>query len=296
MRQQTIYICEPKVQKTTCNQNKKDLLLSVELFEFITERNDCSRKVLSDFVFNHSSTKNLLQKIDYQFNFDIFLTSITHSSLINEFPELKLESNQRLEYLGDAVIDLLIAALLIKTYPHFQEGKLSKLRSALVNELSLALLSNILGLSRVILLGKGELCTKGYLKSSVLSDAFESLLGGIFADSGFLGVQKVFTTILNLYQEQFKKDFISDEALDEFDPKSRLQELTVSLGKGLPQYQNIEMEDKQYRIDLMIDNKIILTRTGAAKKQIERELAYQVLKKRLYLEGDNHVIKTSAPK
>ena len=285
------------MQKTTCNQNKRDLFLSVEFIEFITDKKDCSREVLLDFILNHSSTKNLLQKIDYQFNnFELFLMSITHPSLTNEFPELKLESNQRLEYLGDAVIDLLIADSLIKTYPSFQEGKLSKLRSALVNELSLVLLSNILDLSHIILLGKGELHTKGYVKSSVLSDAFESLIGGIFQDSGFAGAQKVFSTILNLYQEQFKADYITDDALDEFDPKSRLQELTVALGKGLPQYQNIETEDRQYKVDLMIDNKIVLTRIGPAKKQIERELAYQVLKKKLYLEGDKHVIKTSASK
>jgi len=283
------------VQKTTCIQNQRDFFLSVELLEFITDRKNCSHEELLAFVLNHTSTKKLLQKLDFQFNnYDIFLKSITHSSLVNEFPELKLESNQRLEYLGDAVIDLLIAALLVKTYPQFQEGKLSKLRSALVNELSLALLSNILGLSQVILLGKGELCSKGYLKSSVLSDAFESFIGGIFEDSGFAGAQRVFETILNLYQEQFNKDFISDDVLDEFDPKSRLQELTVSLGKGLPQYQYIEMKDKQFKIDLMIDNKLVLTRMGAAKKQVEREMAYQVLKKKLYLEGDNHVTKTSA--
>src|SRR5512145_1916659 len=128
----------------------------------------------------------LEEKLCYTFrNMELLSTALTHRSYVNENPQLSLADNERLEFLGDAVLELGVSDLLIKKYPDIDEGTLTKFRSLLVNEKPLAALAAQLGLGERLLLGRGEENSGGPTKESLLANALEAVIAAVYLDSGF---------------------------------------------------------------------------------------------------------------
>lgn len=207
---------------------------------------------------------NLQNKLKYRFKDSSLLTqALTHSSFANEN---SLVHNERLEFLGDAVLELCISRVLFFAFPDAPEGQLTKLRAGLVSEFSLARVSRMLSLGKYIFLGKGEEHQGGRDRDSVLSDTLEAVLGAVYLDSGYTAAQ-------DCIQELFKP-FIpkSVEVLPSCkDYKSRLQEATQSLFKARPVYSLLESigpeHEKVYRVQVELPNgKFVEARESSVKK------------------------------
>jgi len=167
----------------------------------------------------------LLKKLDYSFD-DIGLLNeaLTHRSYA-------AKNNERLEFLGDGILNFVIADELFKRYPDVQEGDLSRLRANLVNKESLAEIANQLDLGEVIQLGSGELKSGGFRRPSILADAVESIFGAVYRDGGFTPCRDL---IVRLYANRLSSPTDLQSLKD---PKTRLQELLQSRGFALPDYQ-----------------------------------------------------------
>ncbi len=175
------------------------------------------------------SVEHLCRRIKYQFIDDVLLqTALTHRSAGSQ-------NNERLEYLGDAVLGAVIAAELYSHFPHLNEGQLSRLRSSLVKKESLAGVSRELGLGDYLLLGSGELRTGGHSRDSILADALEALFAAVYLDGGYRSAQEV---ILLLFNSKIAN--LSPE-LEQKDPKSRLQEYLQARHLSLPDYTIVEV-------------------------------------------------------
>lgn len=131
---------------------------------------------------------------------NLLLTACVHSSFTNEFKQELLENNERLEFLGDSILNLVIAELLYKLLPGTDEGKLSSYRSALVSAPSCATFATVLQLEEYLLVGKGELVDKGKIKSTLLSDFFEALMGALYLDGGIAAVKEFVKTTTYPYR------------------------------------------------------------------------------------------------
>ena len=167
----------------------------------------------------------LLKKLEYSFN-DITLLNeaLTHRSYAPK-------NNERLEFLGDGVLNFVIADELFNLYPDVQEGDLSRLRANLVNKESLAKIAHKLNLGEVIKLGSGELKSGGFRRPSILADAVESILGAVYCDAGFDSARDL---IVRLYADRLASPTDLQSLKD---PKTRLQELLQSRRFALPDYQ-----------------------------------------------------------
>jgi ribonuclease-3 len=179
-------------------------------------------------------------------------------------------SNERLEFLGDAVLGLIVARYTFDAYPNFPEGKLAKVRSAVVNARVLAQVAERLGVGEVLLLGRGEETTGGRSKASILADAFEAILGAIYLDAGWEAAE-----ILVLRE---LRDAIATAARepDDFDHKSRLQEKAVRDGDGTPHYVIIGSgpdHDRLYVAEVLLAGNVRGTGQGRSKKEAEQEAA-----------------------
>jgi ribonuclease-3 len=196
---------------------------------------------------------------------DLFFRAFTHASFKHEF---KVDDQEVLEFLGDAVLELIITQKLVEKFPQEKEGVLSKLRSALVNEVTLAKLGKQLELSSFIVVGKGEFQKKTFELDVVLSDTFEALLGAIYQSQGLLKVSEFFFKELSLLDPSaLSLDFINN-----FDAKSKLQEYTLKKFKKLPQYVAKEVDGK-FLVELWINEQLQLSGIFSSKKEGEKNLA-----------------------
>lgn len=218
----------------------------------------------------------LLKKLDYKFSNEEYLNiALTHSSFVNEHNLDKSLSNERLEFLGDAVLDLIIGEYFFKSDNSLKEGKLSKLRSEVVNEHSLSIVANDLSLGKWIRFGKGELKSGGDKRESILADALEALIGAIYLDSN---LDKTRTIVLN----KFKNILYSVENNKHFtDYKSRLQEILQQRGYDGVEYE-LEKEEgpdnnKVFYSNIKIDDEIIGSGNGTTKKKSEQMAAKNAL-------------------
>lgn len=217
----------------------------------------------------------LEKKLDYTFhNRQLLLEALRHSSFVNEQSDPDLRDNERLEFLGDAVLNLVVGHMLMLRYPGLKEGELSRIRSALVNESTLAHISRDLQLGKYLLFGKGELSTKGNEKRSILADAFEALTAAVFLDAGY---QTVYRTISG----RFKALLDTGYRLNlNFDFKSRLQEQVQESHKTIPRYELIEAcgpdHDKIFRVQVCV-NKFSAAAEGKTKKAAEQAAARKML-------------------
>jgi ribonuclease III len=196
--------------------------------------------------------------------------ALCHSSYANEHTGKKIQDNERLEFLGDAVVNLIAGHILMKCYPDMKEGDLSRMRARLVNESSLATIARKLELGDFIKLGKGEIQSKGREKKSILADTYEAVIAAVYLDSGF----DVSFTIVDRHFASFSSPALLDEAV--FDYKSRLQELAQLTHKITPVYRVISEtgpdHDKTFEVMLKIKD-ISTTGKGKNKKSAEQDAA-----------------------
>ena len=179
-------------------------------------------------------------------------------------------SYERLEFLGDAVLGLAVARYTFEAYPDFPEGKLAKVRSAVVNARVLAEVAQRLGVGEVLLLGRGEEASGGRNKASILADAIEAVLGAVYLDSGWdaaevLVLRELRDAIIRAGQEP-----------DDFDHKSRLQEKAVRDGAGTPRYVLVGSgpdHDRTYQAEVYVAGELIGAGAGRSKKDAEQEAA-----------------------
>ncbi|MFV0560696.1 MAG: ribonuclease III [Enterococcus sp.] len=200
--------------------------------------------------------------------------AFTHSSYVNEHRNLHLSDNERLEFLGDAVLELLVSQYLYRMYPNIPEGKLTKLRAAIVCEDSLSKFAKECHFDRYIMLGKGEENSGGRNRASLLCDLFESFLGSLYLDQGFEEAQKFITTVI------FPK--VEAGAFShEMDHKTRLQEVLQRSGDVLIDYRLIKEEgpahDRVFWTEVYVDDRLIGTGQGKSKKLAEQAAAENAL-------------------
>jgi ribonuclease-3 len=203
--------------------------------------------------------------------------ALVHSSYVNENPETAPESNERLEFLGDAVLGLVVADELYAAYPDRDEGKLTELRTLLVRRDTLAKAARRLKLGEVLLLGRGEEVGGGRGRSSNLSHAYEAVVGSIFLDRGLATARRFVCKSLNPEFEQL------DGRAFPLDPKSRLQEASQSLFQTTPVYRLVEAEGpdhaRRFTIEVLIDGRKRGSGKGPSKQQAEKEAAREALKR-----------------
>jgi ribonuclease-3 len=218
---------------------------------------------------------DLQKKLGFFFKDTELLTrALTHSSFANEHG---LEHNERLEFLGDAVLELCISRILFFGFPDASEGHLTRLRAGLVSEPSLARVARFLSLGDCILLGKGEEQQGGRDRDSVLSDTLEAVLGAVYLDSGYSAAQKC---IQKVFKEFMPESF---ELLPSYkDYKSRLQEVTQSIFKARPVYTLLEStgpeHEKIYRVQVELPDKTKIDATESSVKKAEQKAAGKAIK------------------
>ncbi|BCN31416.1 ribonuclease 3 [Anaeromicropila herbilytica] len=213
--------------------------------------------------------------IHYQFNDKkILRQALTHSSFSNEKRLDKLANNERLEFLGDAVLELVTSEYIYKKNSNMLEGDLTKLRASIVCEQTLSFCAREINLGDYILLGKGEAATGGRERNSILSDALEAVIGGIYLDGGFTNAKEFITNYI-LSDIDNKKLF--------FDSKTILQEIIQSRFKEPLRYELISEEgpdhNKKFTVVAFIGEKELGTGIGRTKKAAEQEAAYQSILK-----------------
>ncbi|HBJ74618.1 MAG TPA: ribonuclease III [Syntrophaceae bacterium] len=211
-------------------------------------------------------------KLSYTFrNMDLLSTALTHRSYVNENPQSGASDNERLEFLGDAVLGLCVSDLLMKKHADFDEGTLSKIRSLMVNEKPLADLAAQLGLGNCLLLGRGEEHSGGRAKESLLANAFEAVIAAIYLDSSF---SKTKTLIRRLM-----KPLMNDQALaaQSFDYKTALQELCQKKYKSAPLYTLLAESgpdhDKIFEIEVAAGDSVREIGRGKSKKDAQKQAA-----------------------
>jgi len=207
---------------------------------------------------------------------DVFLLerALTHRSYLNENKDA-IEDNERLEFLGDAVLDFIVAEWLYNHYPEKLEGDLTRLRAALVHTDQLANFAKQIELGRALRLGKGEIQAGGRERTSLLCDTFEALVGALYLDGGLLVVNNLVVPLLNDVV-----DVILENHLDE-DTKSRLQEWAQARGYPSPYYELISEEgpdhNKIFEMEVWINKKPFGRGAGTNKQSAEKEAARDAL-------------------
>jgi ribonuclease-3 len=219
------------------------------------------------------SLERLSNKIGYNFvNESLLATAMRHSSWTAENDGF--ESNERLEFLGDSVIGFVIADIMFRRYPEFDEGKLTDLRKIVVNMTALSRVATQLGLGEFVLLGRGEAAGGGHAKSSILANALEAVFGAIYLDSNASRVYEIVQVLL--------VDLIDEAlgALKQLDAKSQLQELAARSSLSAPEYRVTDEgpdHSKMFFAAVYIGNDWMGAGSGRSKKVAEEEAAQQAI-------------------
>lgn len=197
--------------------------------------------------------------------------AVTHKSYLNESKDKTVADNERFEFLGDAVLDLIISEALIDRFPRAPEGDLSKMKARVVSEGTLARIAKEIGLGRYLYLGKGEERTLGREKSSLLADATEAVIAAIYLDGGLPAAREV---VMREF-EPFLQDLIRPEVTVDY--KTELQELCQKEFESLPAYQVIRESgpdhQKRFEVELRIRNASYAVAEGKSKKEAEQRAA-----------------------
>lgn len=207
-------------------------------------------------------------------NQSLLFRALTHRSYINEHPEA-LEDNERLEFLGDAVLDFLVGAWLYNHFPEMAEGGLTRLRAALVGNEQLAHFARQIGLGEVLRMGRGEEESGGGYRPALLGSTFEALIGALYLDKGIPAVKDFLEPFLQIAADQIQR-----EGKDQ-DPKSLLQEWAQSQGLGTPYYRTSLASgpdhDKVFEVEVLIREKIYGRGNGHSKQAAAKAAARSVL-------------------
>ena len=217
----------------------------------------------------------LEKKIGYPFqDFDLLIRAMTHSSYANEHKKEQREHNERLEFLGDAVLELISSDYLFRNYPDTPEGTLTKKRASMVCEPTLALCAREISLGEYLLLGKGEDATGGRKRDSIVSDAMEALIGAIYLDGGFANAKE--------FIDRFILDDIENKQLF-YDSKTTLQEIVQGSYDEDVRYEIVKEEgpdhDKTFYMEVKVNGKVLGEGSGKTKKDAEQHAAHTALMK-----------------
>lgn len=203
----------------------------------------------------------------------LFTTALTHPSYVFENPQFGKENNQRLEFLGDAILDFVIAEYLYLSYPERPEGELTKMRAAVVNETTLARKAHEIELGQELLLGKGELVSGGRERPSILADAWEAVVGAIYLQYGFQEARRVILELLKPAIQEVAKGNYGDY-------KTVLQEKAQREEKEVS-YQILMEEgpdhNKCFTAGVFVEGELLGKGTGRTKKEAEQHAAQQGL-------------------
>ncbi len=218
---------------------------------------------------------DLQKALHYTFRNPHYLReALQHRSYVNECAEPDLKDNETLEFLGDAVLNLVVGHVLMQYYPQMREGDLSRTRAMLVSETRLAEVARRIELGRYVRLGKGEAQTGGREKPSILSDTLEAVLAAIYLDGGYQAAYDVIATRLAF---QFET---AGTAVAASDYKSRLQEYAQNHMKTMPVYRVVDAQgpdhDKVFKVALEL-HELRIQGTGRSKKAAEQNAAQQAL-------------------
>lgn len=216
--------------------------------------------------------KELEEKIGYEFKKkELIWQALTHSSFSNEQKINKYKNYERLEFLGDAVLELLSSQFFFETYPDMPEGEMTKLRSSMVCELALAYCARDISLGDYLLLGKGEEITGGRTRDSIISDVMEAVIGALYLDGG-LSEADTFVKKYILSDLESKQLF--------YDSKTILQEEVQRDGQSLT-YELVSEtgpdHDKVFMVEARIDGQTVGKGQGRNKKSAQQQAAYQAL-------------------
>lgn len=218
------------------------------------------------------------ESLKYEFkNIELLKTAMTHSSYGNENDFKTTENNERLEFLGDAILNLIVSQYLYKKYPDYPEGELTKIRAKVVCESSLSYVARNIGIGKSLLLGKGEEATGGRDRESILADATEALIGALYMDSNF-------KTTNNILLDKFEKEIVDAVAEGNLftDYKTELQERLQKNPKVKIEYIVSKEEgpdhNKIFSMDLYVGGLKISTGVGKNKKMAEQMAAKKALK------------------
>ncbi len=215
--------------------------------------------------------------ISYQFRkSELLVQALTHKSFSNEQGMAGEAHNEKLEFLGDAVLDLILSDLLMKRFPLDTEGNLSKKRASLVNEVVLARIALDLKLSEWLRLGKGEILSQGSTKPRLLASAYEAVLGAVFLDSGY-------EVARNLAEQHFSQVMTEMDPTQDFvlDYKTRLQEVSQAELKATPTYvvtgEQGPSHNPNFEVTLNLLNSSVAKGNGRSKKMAEQDAAKNAL-------------------
>jgi ribonuclease-3 len=216
------------------------------------------------------------QIIGYTFkNIDLLKTALTHSSYANEKKQPGITSNERLEFLGDSVLSLVISHSIFSDYPNLPEGELTKLRSIIVCETTLKEIANEIQLGSFLLLGKGEEISGGRNRASILADAFEAVAGAIYIDGGF---EKASQFILQ-NTKHLIDTYAHGKVISDF--KTKLQEILQKHGDVKIIYDIMKIEgpdhDRVFSVRVSCDNKTLGIGSGKSKKEAEQAAAQKAI-------------------
>lgn len=214
---------------------------------------------------------DLSKKLKVKFkNIELLQQALTHRSYLNEHRDYKLEHNERLEFLGDAVLELVVTEYLYQNYSN-PEGELTSWRAALVNGESLAKVSQKLGVENYLLMSKGEKKDTGRARQYLLANAFEAIIGAVYLDQGYDEAKKFISenVLVELDEVLKSKSYM--------DPKSYFQEKAQEVEKVTPSYRLIKEwgpdHDKHFIIGVYLDNQKIAEGEGRSKQEAQREAA-----------------------
>ncbi len=208
-------------------------------------------------------------------DFTLIQRAFIHSSYLNENPNEDFEDNQRLEFIGDAVLQLWSAKYLYDRKPALSEGQMTKMRASLVNEASLCKMAIVLGLNQFLRLGQGEIRENGIEKASIVADMFESFLGALYLDSGFEPIDSLLKSIID--QIELSEKHQND------DYKTRLQEFVQADDKRSIEYilvsESGPSHERRFEMAVYIDKMMFGKGSGNSKKRAEQAAAKEALEK-----------------
>lgn len=203
--------------------------------------------------------------------------ALTHRSYLNENPNFNLSHNERLEFLGDAVLELVVTEYLYHAYPRTMEGQLTAYRAALVNTVSLSQIAAGLEVQNYLLMSKGEARDTGRARQSILANAFEAIIGAIYLDQGYDAAKDfIGRTLIPKTEEIVRKKLWRD-------PKSSLQEESQERRNVTPRYEVVEESgpdhNKVFTVGVFLGSELVTKGTGASKQEAEQDSARNALEK-----------------
>jgi ribonuclease III len=220
------------------------------------------------------SASALSRRLNLPFsNLSLLRRALTHRSYVNENPSSP-EDNERLEFLGDAVLDFIVGAWVYHRFPEMPEGDLTKMRSAIVRNDQLAVFARHLNLGDALRLGHGEYATGGSHRAGLLGSTFEAVIGALYLDSGLRAVEAFVNPLL---------DNVRDSILTKIhDPKSQLQEWAQAQKMSAPRYRTVTMTGpdhaKEFEVEVEIDERVVGTGRGSSKHSAQHVAASDAIK------------------